>query len=285
MQFLVNAVRSLFGVFPRQGCCIAERYKLIEHVRAGSTGDVWKVLDQDNSSEVAVKFALKRNNHPFFTSKVFNDLLAAEAAIHQMVSGINSVPEYVDEGVERGRSYIVMEYLEGQRMYEYLKTKGKIPLGKVVCYGNQMVQGLEAVHMLGLIHADFSTSNLMVNEEKDLVRIFDFGNAAYFYLGLHNTLGIFLGNQVCHALEVIDRGEFSSAADMYSFGVVLYVMATGSLPHRWARISDMKKTVDDVCPELSAHELFYLLSNCLLASPSNRPTAKEAKVELSSLLL
>ncbi len=182
--------------------------------------------------------------------------------------------------------YIVLEYIEGGTLEDYLSTQyqgRQIPLERALELLRQIAKGLAAVHRAGIVHRDIKPANLMFQGPEDELILMDFGLGTRLSDSIHQTSGNFItGTPAYMAPEVIMEGELSKApgvpSDIYSFGASAFEIITGRLPFTtgsWIQLltahiekpvprpsdfrEDLPSSVDD------------LIMSCLAKNPKDRP--------------
>ncbi|APR85361.1 Serine/threonine-protein kinase pkn3 [Minicystis rosea] len=158
--------------------------------------------------------------------------------------------------LENGAPYMVMEYLEGADLRAILRRKGPLPVPLLALYGMQVCEALAEAHALGIIHRDLKPANLFVTQRHDgtpCVKVLDFGiskvTAGESDLELtktHEVLGspLFMSPEQLQSIRAAD-----ARSDLWSLGVVLYILATGRTPFRGDSLTAIISSVLTVAPE------------------------------------
>jgi Tol biopolymer transport system component len=215
-------------------------YRVIEKLGAGGMGVVYKAEDLKLGRHVALKFLPEElAKDPQALERFQQEARAASALNHPNICTIHEVDE-VD-----GQPFIVMELLEGQTL-----APGPMDVDKLLEVGVQISRGLEAAHAKGIVHRDLKPSNIFITKHAQ-AKILDFGvaklvlkrpqigEAASFSTTVTlamrqhlTTAGVALGTVVYMSPEQLRGRELDLRTDIFSFGIVLYQMATGTLPFR-----------------------------------------------------
>ena len=202
------------------------KYVLRGELGQGGMGVVLKALDPDLNRVVAIKFLNRNLLQSSIARRRFQREARAVAAIsHPNVLTIHSVEE------QNGIPYLVMEYVAGQSLKEYIQTKGKLETVEVIRLSAQIAQGLAAAHAQGVIHRDVKPGNVMLHDGATRVRLMDFGLARVAFdnadLTSHDHT---VGTPAYMAPEQIRGDAVDARADLFSLGCLMYAMLTGHSP-------------------------------------------------------
>jgi len=207
----------------RKGMFLADRYEIIEQIGTGGMSDVYKALCHKLNRYVAIKVMKSE----FSEDKTFVSKFRAEA---QSVAGLThpNVVNVYDVGDENGVYYIVMELVEGITLKKYIEKRGKIPFKEAVSIAIQVANGMDAAHKHHVVHRDIKPQNIIISKEGK-VKVTDFGiakAASSSTINSSSTMG-----SVHYISPEQARGGYSDArSDIYSLGITLYEMLTGTVP-------------------------------------------------------
>ena len=218
-------------------------YRVVRKLGGGGMGVVYAGEDVRLGRGVALKFLLEGQSSAHSAlDRFLQEARAASCLNHPNICIVHDVGEYED------RPFIVMELLEGQTLKHRLQAR-PLTTDEVLDWGIQAAQGLEYAHSQGVIHRDIKPANLFVTANGQL-KILDFGLAKFTAgarsqtaaLGLSATLsqgttesdltapGEFVGTVAYMSPEQARGMALDARTDLFSFGVVLYEMATGTRP-------------------------------------------------------
>ena len=200
------------------------RYRLLELVGSGGMAAVYRGMDTLLQRDVAVK-VLREGfaSDPAFLARFRREAQAAARLKHP-----NVVTVY-DVGQDGSRHYIVMEYVDGQDLKTLIRQKGRLSTDEVLNIIGQICAGVGHAHEAGLIHCDIKPQNVLVTDDGQ-AKVVDFGIArALSESGITESETVW-GSPIYFAPEQAAGEPPSPASDVYSIGVVMYEMLTGSPP-------------------------------------------------------
>jgi serine/threonine protein kinase len=206
----------------------------------------------------------------------FRDRFVREARLAAGLSHPNVVQIY-DAGEDDGTPYIVMEYVDGRSLSDELEQEGQLDPDRVVDLGVQVCAGLEHAHAAGLVHRDVKPGNLLLGKG-GTVKIADFGIARAAETTRLTQMGSVLGTAAYLSPEQALGEEVTAAADIYSFGCVLYETLTGRPPYVFETLAELAvkhreepiTPVRELRPEIP-EELEAVVMRSLARNPEYRP--------------
>ncbi len=262
---------------------IRERYRLIELIGRGGMGEVWRGQDEELGRKVAVKCLkqLSPTSDPQHL-RIMRERFRREARVAAGLQhrGITVVHDF---GADDGLLFLVMELLEGRTLSQLLDDEQglALPLPDLLDIGEQVAGALAYTHAQGVVHRDLKPANILRLSD-GTVKICDFGIARLGHdIGFTSRLtgtGLAMGTPHYMSPEQIGGVEVDHRSDLYSFGCVLYELATGAPPFdlddAWAVLIRHRSVAPDPPrdkrPELP-EGLDRLILDLLAKEPDDRP--------------
>ena len=273
-------------------------YEIVSPLGQGGMGEVYRARDARLGRDVAIKILPSRLAvDPTTVARFEQEARAIAALSHPNILAIHDV------GREGGVVFAVMELLDGRTLRETLDGS-RLPLRKSVDYALQIAQGLAAAHAKGITHRDLKPENIFVTADGH-VKILDFGLAKIdagmlAASGADRTMtsapvktdaGTVLGTAGYLSPEQAQGKPTDARSDIFSFGAVLYEMATGARAFKGDSaidtlhhiVHDPPAPIDAACPAAPG-ELKWLLSKCLAKDPDERyQSTRDLVVDLKNV--
>ena len=245
---------------------------------SGAFGEVWLVHHKDLGRDFAMKIIKKRKNRSSDEKEILNEIEILKKLDHPKILKV------IDFYSTLKKYYIITEYCpEGELFNEIIKV-GKFDEGQAAFIINQILKAVTYCHKMNIIHRDIKPENIMItNREKNgclQVKLIDFGTAKIFEKGHQENK--YVGSSYYMAPEIIKR-KYDEKCDLWSIGVILYILLTGRPPFDGNDdeeiLENVKKGVYDKWsypfPLLSPHAK-DLITKLLQYDPKKRLSAEQA---------
>ncbi len=257
---------------------IADRYVLGERLGSGGMSTVYKATDEVLERTVAVKVLAEHlSDDEKFVARFRREALAVAKLIHP------NIVQIYDTGVDGGRHFIVMEYVEGRSGAQLLQRRGSLDAETTIGIAADACAGLDYAHKQGIVHRDVKPGNLMViggpsvpNGTLDAmtVKIADFGIARAAEQTRLTQVGSVVGTAAYLSPEQSRGEEATGISDVYSLGVVTYQFLTGRLPYEGNSLAELairRENERPLPPSSYQPELPEELSAAVLKALENEP--------------
>ncbi len=219
------------------GETLAGRYRVAGFIARGGMGEVYEVDDLELRERVALKTVRPEVARDTFAVERFRrEIQLARKVTHPNACRIFDVSHHRDDRHPEGVIFLTMELLAGETLAQRLQRGGPLTPAEALPVARQVAEALDAAHQAGIVHRDLKPGNVMLVEGRSGTRavVTDFGLAR---LESGNEGGLTLtaaaavvGTPAYLAPEQVEGAEVTAAADVYSFGILLYEMITGKVP-------------------------------------------------------
>ncbi len=248
------------------------RYELVEVLGRGGMAVVYRARDLMLERLVAVKVLREDyTDDPEFVERFRQEAKAAANLSHPNIVTVH------DFGLDNGQLFIVMEHVPGTDLKTLLKKRGRFTADEALPLLIQACAGLGYAHRAGLVHCDVKPQNMLVTPDMRL-KVTDFGIArALSTIQPEEQSDVVWGSPQYYAPEQAAGAAPSPASDVYSLGIILYELLTGSLPFQATTATELARLHQEVepprltemVPDLSP-TLEQILSKVLSKEPSQR---------------
>lgn len=206
------------------GHLLSERYQIKRMIGGGGMANVYLAYDEILSREVAIKVLRPEYaNDPEFIERFDREAQAATSLSHPNIVNI------YDVGEEEDILYIVMEYVKGRTLKEYIQQQGAVDVVEAVEIMKQLTNAIGQAHVSGLIHRDIKPQNILMDDHGN-VKITDFGIAIALSATALTQTNSILGSVHYLSPEQARGGMATKKSDIYALGIVLFELLTGQLP-------------------------------------------------------
>ena len=251
------------------------RYRVVRKLGTGGMANVYLAEDQELGRRVAIKILDERHAQ----DEQFVERFRREAKNAAGLSHPNIVSIY-DRGEADGAYYIAMEYLEGRTLKELLVSRGPTPIRVAVDYTRQILGALAFAHRHGIVHRDIKPHNVIVAPDGRL-KVTDFGIARSGTSQMTEA-GSIIGTAQYLSPEQARGAPVDPSSDLYSVGIVLYEMLTGSVPFTgdtpleiaMKHLSTVPEPPSQARPEVP-HDLDSIVLRALAKRPDERYSSAE----------
>ncbi len=265
-------------------------YRVLAKIGGGSSGTVYKAEHLTLEIPVALKFI-----HPEYMTDPENRIRFAREARAAARLDHPSICKVFDYGENKDGAFIAMDYIDGENLRDVI-AKGPVRLDDAVMMAIQIAEGLEHAHGHGIVHRDIKPSNLMVasvDEGRSQIKILDFGVARSLDTTRVTKSGGIVGTASYMSPEQATGQEVDFRTDLWSLGVCLYQIVTGSVPFKgdyehaiqYALINSQPIPVGTLRPN-ARPELRRIINKSLNKDPADRyQSANEMLADLRALRL
>ena len=258
------------------------RYRIMRKLGTGGMANVYLAEDQELGRRVAIKILDDRHAG----DDQFVERFRREAKNAAGLSHPNIVSIY-DRGEAEGTYYIAMEYLDGRSLKELIVSRGPAPVNIAIDYAQQILAALRFAHRHGIVHRDIKPHNVLVDAEGRL-KVTDFGIARAGASQMTEA-GSIIGTAQYLSPEQAKGAPVDQTSDLYSVGVVLYELLTGTVPFSGdTPVEIAMKHLSTVPEPPSAHraeiprDLDFAVMRALAKDPAERyQSAEEMSADLA----
>ena len=220
MDFPASGADSLVGQL------VDNRYQVTSLLARGGMATVYVATDLRLDRVVALKVMHPHlASDPGFVARFQREARSAARLSHPHVVGV------YDQGESEGKVYLAMEYIPGRTLRDVLSEYGPLTLEQSLVLLDPVIEALDAAHSAGFVHRDIKPENVLISDD-GRVKVADFGLArAVASSESTQTAGMIIGTVTYLAPEQVESGDADARSDIYSTGILLFEMITGTVPH------------------------------------------------------
>ncbi|KAF0918635.1 hypothetical protein E2562_025213 [Oryza meyeriana var. granulata] len=259
-----------------RGKILMERYELGRLLGKGTFGKVHYARNLESNQSVAIKMMDKRQVLKVgLSEQITREITTMRLVAHKNIVQLHEVM------ATKNKIYFVMEYVKGGELFEKVEKRGKLTEGVAHKYFQQLISAVDYCHSRGVYHRDLKLENLLLDENENL-KVSDFGLSALSESKrqdglLHTTCG----TPAYVAPEVISKiGYDGGKSDIWSCGVILFVLVAGYLPFQGPNLMEMYRKIQHGefrCPSWFSRKLQKLLYKIMDPNPSTRISIQKIK--------
>ncbi|MBO8136587.1 MAG: Stk1 family PASTA domain-containing Ser/Thr kinase [Desulfotomaculum sp.] len=268
------------------GKLLGNRYEILEKLGGGGMSVVYKAKDKFLNRLVTVKVL----RHEFVSDNDFIRRFRREAQAVASLSHPNIVNIH-DVGQEDDTHYLVMEYIDGDNLKNFMRSNPDLPIEKVINIIRQVCDALQHAHENNIVHRDVKPQNILITRDQR-VKLTDFGIALEASTGTISNTQTVMGSVHYISPEQAKGITPGPQSDIYSLGVVLYEMLTGELPFKGEgpvavalkHIQEQPELPSKINPALSK-DLERVVMKAMSKEPQNRyQSAKQFNYDLQQVM-
>ena len=273
-QIITQALNTNYDIY--------ERFDFIEEIGFGTTSVVFKVQDRFTGAFYCCKVLPRESEgEVFYLDNLASEVYALKSLYHP------NIPQFVDFFMDYKNYYIVQEYCYGKSLFEFINSTISIfinfEIDTIKQILRQIFNALSYLQVHGIAHRDIKPENIII-DDRDLkclrVKIIDFGYSTINDSQLQTAV---CGSVFYIAPEILKQVPYTaSRADIWSVGVIMYIMLTGKMPFEGETFDEVSQQIIAgrySLPSSVSQEAAQLLSKILVVDPSKRISAAEALKE------
>jgi len=249
------------------------KYRLLKTIGKGNFAKVKLAKHIPTGKEVAIKIIDKTQLNPGSLQKLFREVRIMKTLDHPNIVKLFQVIE------TEKTLYLVMEYASGGEVFDYLVLHGRMKEKEARAKFRQIVSAVQYCHQKKIIHRDLKAENLLLDSEMN-IKIADFGFSNEFVPG--NKLDTFCGSPPYAAPELFQGKKYDGPeVDVWSLGVILYTLVSGSLPFDGSTLRELRERVlrgKYRIPFYMSTDCENLLKKFLVLNPTRRASLEPSQV-------
>ncbi|WEV38116.1 Stk1 family PASTA domain-containing Ser/Thr kinase [Lactobacillus sp. ESL0680] len=269
-----------------KGYLLGDRYRIIDTLGEGGMANVYLAEDIILQRKVAVKILrMDLQREPQTLARFQREALATSELSHPNIVMV------LDVGTDHGLPYMVMEYVSGPDLKEYIRQNSPLDLHDVIRIMDQILSAMTLAHKHNVIHRDLKPQNILMDKRGN-IKIADFGIAVALNQNSITQTNSAIGSVHYMSPEQTRGGLVTKQSDIYSLGIILYELITGTVPFNGdTAVAIALKHAQEPIPSIKAKDpkVPQALENVVLKATAKDPrdrysTAKEMKADLDTSL-
>ncbi|WEV44321.1 Stk1 family PASTA domain-containing Ser/Thr kinase [Lactobacillus sp. ESL0684] len=270
-----------------KGYMLGDRYRILDTLGEGGMANVYLAEDIILQRKVAVKILrLDLQKEPQTIARFQREALATSELSHPNIVMV------LDVGSDQGLPYMVMEYVDGPDLKDYIRRNSPLDLHDVISIMDQILSAMILAHKHDVIHRDLKPQNILMDQHGN-IKIADFGIAVALNQNSITQTNSAIGSVHYMSPEQTRGGLVTKQSDIYSLGIILYELITGSVPFNGdTAVAIALKHAQEPIPEIKAQgtgSVPQALENVVLRATAKDPrdryhTAQEMQADLDTSL-
>ncbi|HET9530972.1 MAG TPA: serine/threonine-protein kinase, partial [Blastocatellia bacterium] len=245
-------------------------YRIVGTIGQGGMGEVYRAVHNKIGRVAAVKVLSQATRSPEFVERFLNEARIQASLQHPNIATLYDFLEF------NNQPCIIMEFVEGQTLNEYIASRGALHLAEAVPIFRALSDALAYVHARGIIHRDIKSNNIKITPSGQ-VKLLDFGIAKSGTSPSLTVAGGFVGTLQYVSPEQFTGGIADARSDVWALGVLLYEMVTGRLPFDATTIGGLYEQINRAAytPPSSVvanlpREIEAIIARCIRRNPAER---------------
>ncbi|MDK2819588.1 MAG: serine/threonine protein kinase [Mycoplasmataceae bacterium] len=202
------------------------KFEVLREIGSGGMAKVYLALNKETNQKVAIKTLLNDPNMPLTNKNRFKEELRLAKYISSPY-----VVKFYEGSYNADTQYLVMEYVEGKMLKDYIEEQGRLNVDEAVNFATQIAKGFSEIHAQNIVHRDLKTSNVMISILGE-VKIIDFGIAISDDSVRYTQTGRVIGSVHYMAPEIVNQENATPQTDVYALGIMLFEMLIGEPPFK-----------------------------------------------------
>jgi len=269
-----------------KGYLLGDRYRIIDTLGEGGMANVYLAEDIILQRKVAVKILrLDLQKEPQTLARFQREALATSELSHPNIVMV------LDVGTDHGLPYMVMEYVDGPDLKDYIRANSPLNLGNIIKIMDQILSAMSLAHKHNVIHRDLKPQNILMDKHGN-IKIADFGIAVALNQNSVTQTNSAIGSVHYMSPEQTRGGLVTKQSDIYSLGIILYELITGHVPFNGdSAVSIALKHAQEPIPSIRKQDpnIPQPLENVVLKATAKDPrdrynSAKQMKDDLDTSL-